>query len=29
MSSLVWYEMAGIWGLAIVVVLTDLKNWRR
>ena len=29
MGALVWYEILGIWGLAVVVIITDQKNWRK
>ena len=29
MDSLVWYEIVGIWGFAILVMILDRKNWRK
>ncbi len=29
MNALVWYEIAGIWGFAILVIILDQKNWRK
>ncbi len=29
MDSVVWYEMAGIWGFAVLVIILDRKNWTK
>ncbi len=29
MDALVWYEIAGIWGFTLLVIILDQKNWRK
>jgi hypothetical protein len=27
MGALAWYEIIGLWGFMILVIITDRKNW--
>jgi len=29
MGALVWYEIIGIWGFCLLVIILDQKNWRK
>ncbi len=29
MDAIVWYEIIGIWGFTILVIILDRKNWTK
>jgi hypothetical protein len=29
MDAIVWYEIVGIWGFALLVIILDRKNWNK